>query len=137
MSGTPQHQHQFQSTLPRGSDAPPKPVLPEEHTISIHAPSRERHKHSTNHFPCNLISIHAPSRERLSLAYSSFSISLFQSTLPRGSDLPAGCLIDTPVNFNPRSLAGATKRSIREICNYLYFNPRSLAGATNLLIVGI
>ena len=55
--------------------------------ISIHAPSRERHRHRPRHGICGTISIHAPSRER----------HLFQS----------GYNLD-PTHFNPRSLTGAT-----------------------------
>ena len=54
------------------------------------------------------ISIHAPSRERHSCAYVARYIMKFQSTLPRGSDHSSlgSCLVR--VDFNPRSLAGAT-----------------------------
>ena len=80
---------------------------------------------------------------------------LFQSTLPRGSDLIweqhrrcsngyfnprslAGATMQQPMpmalkgNFNPRSLAGATQFLDVRIYATLYFNPRSLAGATKL-----
>ena len=97
----------FQSTLPRGSDTIVLPIVPADLPLSIHAPSRERHKvyllmHPTAHFnPRSLagatlilirffvhfvISIHAPSRERLCLS-------------------PAA---RAKMDFNPRSLAGAT-----------------------------
>ena len=78
--------------------------------ISIHAPSRERQRwyltcySGWNFNPRSLagatdiskaierygaISIHAPSRERPSTASLSCSTGIFQSTLPRGSDLIA------------------------------------------------
>ena len=100
----------FQSTLPRGSDTIVLPIVPADLPLSIHAPSRERHKvyllmHPTAHFnPRSLagatlilirffvhfvISIHAPSRERLCLS-------------------PAA---RAKMDFNPRSLAGATEYS--------------------------
>ena len=101
--------YQFQSTLPHGSDLYSR----EQETailISIHAPSRERHKanewaircvHISIHAPSRerpsgynlfrsplLISIHAPSRERQCRSrLTRFSLSSFQSTLPHGSDL--------------------------------------------------
>ena len=97
----------FQSTLPCGSDQNPTLLL------------------STA-----TISIHAPLRERRSAGSSCGSSSLFQSTLPCGSDrrraakqlnltisihaplrerlLVAALRVGVNVNFNPRSLAGAT-----------------------------
>ena len=79
----------------------------DERWISIHAPSRERptiipYIVYDGHFnPCSLagatvtpaptplsevISIHAPSRERLMIGYTTLLTTIFQSTLPRGSD---------------------------------------------------
>ena len=76
---------------------------------------------------------------------------LFQSTLPRGSDLSSILKGSKPRNFNPRSLAGATiwlatvlmfpkfqstlprgsdLSSILKGSKPRNFNPRSLAGAT-------
>ena len=76
---------QFQSTLPRGSDRYWF-VWRQGRSISIHAPSRERLKTVIDENMIADISIHAPSRERLTLTdFCKFS-SLFQSTLPRGSD---------------------------------------------------
>ena len=54
--------------------------------ISIHAPSRERLHESEIYTPGRLISIHAPLRERLGIAPEFVGSSLFQSTLPCGSD---------------------------------------------------
>ena len=54
------------------------------------------------------ISIHAPSRERRQLSTPILCEHQFQSTLPHGSDwlwLSKICLM---LNFNPRSLTGAT-----------------------------
>ena len=82
-------------------------------SISIHAPSRERRASalSANY---NLgISIHAPSRERLRFHKFLLPVLLFQSTLPRGSDLSLIVKGWKPRNFNPRSLAGATKNLLR------------------------
>ena len=97
--------------------------------ISIHAPSRERHlppnlKHQIFYFnPRSLtgatllfhvfsqhirISIHAPSRERLMHTYQIVQFSVFQSTLPHGSDRRGGSINNVSTNFNPRSLTGAT-----------------------------
>ena len=120
----------FQSTLPRGSDVFYHQALTVL-TISIHAPSRER---------------------RFGFALAVKFLNLFQSTLPRGSDLTKSTTNSTSNNFNPRSLAGATARTMmmsrhrsisihapsRERPNskgrkvsLRNFNPRSLAGATS------
>ena len=104
--------------------------VPPLHRISIHAPSRER-----LHINCiakglyfyfnprslagatffivkigfgTIISIHAPSRERPITLNDVPTDAVFQSTLPRGSDLGSGNMISTGYHFNPRSLAGAT-----------------------------
>ena len=121
-------------------------------SISIHAPLRERRKNPLPADCWSAISIHAPSRERLPRCkIISFSF-LFQSTLPRGSDLSLlASAIFRHTDFNPRSLAGATWTiwnewfrdefqstlprgsdiSVLKIIRIKRdFNPRSLAGAT-------
>ena len=60
----------------------------------------------------NLISIHAPSRERLKIFKTRNDVVTFQSTLPRGSDTFTKIIICREGNFNPRSLAGATRQEI-------------------------
>ena len=97
--------------------------------ISIHAPSRERlpeirGDYDARYFnPRSLagatsaaarqaeraaISIHAPSRERQNAVQWQAVDFLFQSTLPRGSDNSDKTKFKNILNFNPRSLAGAT-----------------------------
>ena len=97
------------------------------------------------------ISIHAPSRERRCCSISIGIPHIFQSTLPRGSDCNSLLVKSYYVNFNPRSLAGATPSTLLPYSRMLisihapsrerrgkyphrsvsfYFNPRSLAGAT-------
>ena len=119
--------------------------------ISIHAPSRERRvagpirKSRADFNPrslagatclfckrprCLKISIHAPSRERPSVTIITLPSLLFQSTLPRGSDLCAVLYKRSCLDFNPRSLAGATVVSATDLARGVNFNPRSLAGAT-------
>ena len=128
------------------------------------------------------ISIHAPLRERLKWSKRLPKPRPFQSTLPCGSDrwVPAEqqillCIsIHAPlrerlvmlvlviivlINFNPRSLAGATVRTSTIDHNYnkfqstlpcgsdavasqidaarRHFNPRSLAGATVLFLSSV
>ena len=142
--------------------------------ISIHAPSRERLSDSHRAAEYRRISIHAPSRERRnqqrplrgninfnprSLAGATilllciYHCVVFQSTLPRGSDVPGAPVYTLPIHFNPRSLAGATYRvRLYTHCRYISihapsrerlkhnirrlscknFNPRSLAGATQI-----
>ena len=145
---------EFQSTLPRGSD------------LTISSLCRAA---SSNFNPRSLagatvwysiykqnkvISIHAPSRERHYPTIVYVLQSLFQSTLPRGSDGKHHHHQHIHSDFNPRSLAGATtplhhpfqyyrisihapsrerldKKCISQSC--FYFNPRSLAGATRRL----
>ena len=76
---------EFQSTLPRGSDGGVD-VMTILSRISIHAPSRERRGCPACREGGRQISIHAPSRERLIFLESLWNM----------------------LNFNPRSLAGAT-----------------------------
>ena len=97
------------------------------------------------------ISIHAPSRERLTQALHFKVQQLFQSTLPRGSDCVKSVAGSSLMDFNPRSLAGATNLVLQRnsalvfqstlprgsdvnlfllLDSCKYFNPRSLAGAT-------
>ena len=55
---------------------------------------------------------------------------IFQSTLPRGSDGTCAERKPGAEYFNPRSLAGATRRTFGAVSLIRDFNPRSLAGAT-------
>ena len=135
--------------------ATPSARLPcQQGGISIHAPSRERPLSVKAPTISTTISIHAPSRERPP-ALSIVAMALpFQSTLPHGSDpqaVPIFCRkrqisIHAPsrerpgvkalstlgvVNFNPRSLTGATWNATAYIPTSAYFNPRSLTGATD------
>ena len=120
--------------------------------ISIHAPLRERQFFFMNSHFFIIISIHAPLRERRYFMLASISSAVFQSTLPCGSDSIVRKTKILIVNFNPRSLAGATsnavslfvgstisihaplrERRLKKLRKYItryYFNPRSLAGAT-------
>ena len=123
--------------------------------ISIHAPSRERQKITNLGFRCLHISIHAPSRERqrrpadsllrryfnprsltgaTACASGTFNnISVFQSTLPYGSD---GNDDDKKV-FGYQISIHAPLRERQRLTHLSYtsledFNPRSLTGATSL-----
>ena len=62
-------------------------IYKQQRAISIHAPSRERHGVWALERNQQDISIHAPSRERLYCIYDRKGELIFQSTLPRGSDL--------------------------------------------------
>ena len=64
------------------------------------------------------------------LIYVGHLLQVFQSTLPRGSDLILFGFDFKSDHFNPRSLAGATLQRIQQSYYHHYFNPRSLAGAT-------
>ena len=59
------------------------------------------------------ISIHAPSRERPITAYQLRQCKPFQSTLPHGSDRKSWALYVTDFYFNPRSLTGATGVAVK------------------------
>ena len=97
----------FQSTLPRGSDREFS-YITRKPTISIHAPSRERPCRNVSQGEYIAISIHAPSRERQFSTRRTWYRSVFQSTLPRGSDQSRDNMAYAFTDFNPRSLAGAT-----------------------------
>ena len=57
-------------------------------------------------------------------------ISLFQSSLPYGSDFFTPPIVQSASDFNPRSLTGATVRITLYLIPAPDFNPRSLTGAT-------
>ena len=59
-------------------------------------------------YHAQFISIHAPSRERLFLCAYFLRVLAFQSTLPHGSDTKQNNMIMRTIDFNPRSLTGAT-----------------------------
>ncbi len=141
---------QFQSTLPRGSDAD-EHLLQAVLRISIHAPSRERPgAHPApcraRHFnPRSLSGAIGPSAVACDwsryfnprslagatlLCRLSSMLHLFQSTLPSGSDGFWKINSITCQNFNPRSLAGATHHFLFSSAGTAHFNPRSLTGAT-------
>ena len=103
--------------------------------ISIHAPSRERPVFRQFYTTLPAISIHAPSRERHEFKDVNFYPSLFQSTLPRGSDQRRfGIIPERNISIHApsreRHLAARHRPNLST-----YFNPRSLAGATYLLAV--
>ena len=119
--------------------------------ISIHAPSRERQWSMEDMQKAGLFQSTLPRGSDYNLICARFFRQRFQSTLPRGSDAGINFKQRARCNFNPRSLAGATKKiddstssagiSIhapsreRPIQNnqqdyQRHFNPRSLAGAT-------
>ena len=62
-------------------------------------------------------------------------IMIFQSTLPRGSDIITQLSSFFTSDFNPRSLAGATHVRRLHGAYDSNFNPRSLAGATEIFQV--
>ena len=120
---------EFQSTLPRGSDVLCLYFRNIPTAISIHAPSRERHRiqndiRIANEFQSTLprgsdcccrlgccyfwISIHAPSRERLGLIGFCSSGNAISIHAPSRERLHINKIILHSKHFNPRSLAGAT-----------------------------
>ena len=107
-------------------------------TISIHAPSRERLAVYLDSSVLLAISIHAPSRERHAGAgYSSMDL-VFQSTLPHGSDR---CYIAYTDIFKAISIH-APSRERHSITPFIKsggvnFNPRSLTGATLYMVTWV
>ena len=119
----------FQSTLPRGSDFchrrygchyprfnPRSRVgatrtlqrIREKYIVSIHAPAWERPVVLAGKRRAQTVSIHAPAWERQPSISSLTTLSLFQSTLPRGSDVAVTASSAALKCFNPRSRVGAT-----------------------------
>ena len=141
----------FQSTLPHGSDY-----------ISLFLTESVRDfnprsltgatSYWDNRLVSDFISIHAPSRERQKFSPLLRRLTLFQSTLPHGSDHSLLLQGLQYLYFNPRSLTGATNYLHCVLCNdtcisihapsrerpqanirrsvFDNFNPRSLTGAT-------
>ena len=99
----------FQSTRPRGRTRQRSSCVFANCDVSIHASSREDAT-SMKH-PASIVgwvSIHASSREDATSPLAFFNtLSMFQSTRPRGRTRPAGhTTVATPLSFNPRVLAG-------------------------------
>ena len=84
------------------------PVLLRHYEISIHAPLRERLSFQSLYCQVGPISIHAPLRERHQPVSHTVCATIFQSTLPYGSDNRFNEIMYYYMNFNPRSLTGAT-----------------------------
>ncbi len=119
---------QFQSTLPRGSDAD-EHLLQAVLRISIHAPSRERP--GAHPAPCRArhfnprslpgatgfgksiplparISIHAPLRERRIIFFFLLPVQRISIHAPSRERRAIKISLHSFTYFNPRSLAGAT-----------------------------
>ena len=76
------------------------------------------------------ISIHAPSRERRVFGVVVFVVLNFNPRSLAGATFCNHVRFQVVLHFNPRSLAGATRSLSSSDVVYQYFNPRSLAGAT-------
>ena len=162
----------FQSTLPCGSDPPQGNTLIVDHnfnprslagatTYAVHTEPSAAGFQST--LPCGsdcarlngpfliLISIHAPLRERLSTINSGLSVGKISIHAPLRERPTTPAPSNDAINFNPRSLAGATMIMELILDNVEFqstlphgsdpppkatnshknhFNPRSLTGAT-------
>ena len=97
----------FQSTLPYGSDAALTRQANVE-IISIHAPLRERYSIYKQQKADNAFQSTLPYGSDLNLVLSLLT-ELFQSTLPYGSELRRYLDYHGNINFNPRSLTGASR----------------------------
>ena len=101
--------------------------------ISIHAPLRGRPGDFWMTADEAAISIHAPLRGRLHFSgLPALPVSQFQSTPPCGGDELSVKLLSERQHFNPRPLAGATRRPCFRLPPLPDFNPRPLAGATEM-----
>ena len=128
--------------------------------ISIHAPARGATKSSGDHavlqgFQSTLprgerrvyeitkrgtrrISIHAPARGATTrIIQLSRGSELFQSTLPRGERHPATLLIQSDVNFNPRSREGSDRKGCRHCCLWCISIHAPARGATKGMVWNI
>ena len=107
----------FQSTLPCGSDSSLKTQVYLRCTFQSTLPYGSDDDSYREDIRLAPISIHAPSRERriVSLSYAK-DVSRFQSTLPHGSDSCKMLPVLRFMNFNPRSLTGATGNIIKYAC---------------------
>ena len=108
----------FQSTLPCGSDAVGAFFIL-CHCISIHAPLRERHLVQVLVVNVGTISIHAPLRERLPFCQQYHGRRDFNPRSLAGATRHWHPLPTSPTNFNPRSLAGATAithSTVNDLC---------------------
>ena len=107
-----------------------------DHRISIHAPSRERQYFFIIIISLAIFQSTLPRGSDSTTTSGTLVPTLFQSTLPRGSDVSALAGHWSAKQFQstlPRGSDGALGASTIGLLN---FNPRSLAGATGLLIVG-
>ena len=101
---------QFQSTPPCGGDIAHDARFVNRVMISIHAPLRGRPVDGNGGIVLPKISIHAPLRGRHQRGLFGISPLLFQSTPPCGGDLDLPAQVAGGPDFNPRPLAGATRR---------------------------
>ena len=97
----------FQSALPRGERRCKNHTDNNTIHISIRAPARGATVSDVPPVSIIVISIRAPARGATHLSTSSFSLSLFQSALPRGERQYRTCQRHPSVYFNPRSREGS------------------------------
>ena len=99
---------QFQSTLPHGSDQGVCTIRSNIGSISIHAPSRERHAIKQVVGNDKLFQSTLPHESDKTAWEDALDYIRFQSTLPHGSDKRHQACRRVQRDFNPRSLTGAT-----------------------------
>ena len=81
--------------------------------ISIHAPSRERHDGVFGYQERYAISIHAPSRERPEYKTIYVKCTLFQSTLPHGSDQVTPGQAQMPLDISIHAPSRERRKTIK------------------------
>ena len=118
----------FQSTRPRGTRRrhlsqhrrPP---------VSIHASARDATADGVGQVELNLVSIHASARDATMTSFRSASVSVFQSTRPRGTRLAQDAHVFQPVHV---SIHASARDATRSGCSCLSacscFNPRVREG---------
>ena len=122
----------FQSTLPHGSDQIRDKSIEYRDKISIHAPLRERQ--GIRYKPANCLYFNPRSLAGATATNkSSSSRSKFQSTLPCGSDILCFGWFPRDVRFQSTLPCGSDSKGRPVKIQNVNFNPRSLAGATQTL----
>ena len=97
--------------------------------ISIHAPTRGATDQHKKPFCIHEISIHAPTRGATMHWHLSSSITVFQSTLPRGERLVTALVITVARSFQSTLPRGERQRKPMSLWLHKYFNPRSHEGS--------
>ena len=120
----------FQSTLPHGNDLKPLVTISPKAAISIHAPLRERLSGNSNLKDTTVFQSTLPRGSDSVFNSHQSAKSRFQSTLPRGSDASFSFFFCRYSAFQSTLPHGSDQLFSLNRLVLAYFTPRSLAGAT-------